>query len=218
MFLKCNHCDPTITRKEREEGIKPVKTIDTETDNVIRYKKKYYHHDCFVEHMSQKEKSEEEIYEIIAECQREQEDIIKENAEKDSFFTWIMDFYDSNVIPEYFMMKIHHVRIGKYKGLREPIDYVTLLDIYQHMERYLRKLSMKKEFAGIGQHMTYDLAVVVGNYEDYKRYKQKQELNKGNEGGVDRQINVDEKVKKAQQKESKSDEFDITEVIDDLLL
>ena len=213
MFFKCAYCDPTAKRGET-----PIKTIDTDKHLFIKDKnKKYYHQECFEAYLRTKKKmSEEDIISTVNERRRQQEEEVKELQEKDAFLNWIMNFYDGT-LPSYFLKKIQNVRDGTYEGLNEAIAYSTLLDIYQYMANYLNKNAMKKQINKTTQRMNYDLAVVIGNYGDYKRFKAKQHANQVTKETVTKQTTVDEKVKKASQKEKK-EEFDITDYMDDLLL
>lgn len=221
MLYKCNYCDPTAKR-----GEKPVKTVDIEVDDFIKDDKgKYYHLECFKLHLVKRKKiaDQDEIDNIVSELVVKTAIEVKESREKDKFLTWIMDFYDGS-LPAYFLKKLQEIRDGKHVSIKEPITYETLLDIYQYMARYLQKIAASKKIESISQRMNYDLAVVVGNYGDYKRFKQKQKGFSANKGEVERQIKVDEKLteiakQKGNEDQSNEDkEFDITDVIGELLL
>jgi hypothetical protein len=214
MKYKCNYCDPVTKRGEQ-----PIKSIDTDGDDFIKDEKnKYYHLECYKLHLKKrKKKSDEEISQIVSDRLKEQQVEIQEAKEKDRFLTWIMDFYDGS-LPSFYLKKLQSVRNGTHESIREPIDYATLLDVYGHMRNYLNKVAAKKQFNNITGRMNYDLAVVIGNYGDYKRYKERQSRSTIEESKIDNQLSMDKKVKSVQQQKGKKDEFDITEVMDDLLL
>jgi hypothetical protein len=220
LLYKCNYCDPTITKEMRKKGMNPFKSIDTEKDAFVKDEKsKYYHIECYKKHLAQRKKmNEEEIENKLRERLEVTQKEIKEAEAKDRFLRWIMEFYDGS-LPSYFLKKLQLVREGKYEGLNEPIDYLTLLDIYQKMEKFLRKNALKKNFQNVTQQMNYDLAVVVGNYGDYKRYIEKQKKNEITINDIDKQIEVTNKViSKTDNGQQEEKEFDITDVIDELLL
>jgi hypothetical protein len=223
MLYKCNYCDP-VTKK----GEKPVKTVDTEIHNFIKDDKgKYYHLDCFKQHLIKRKKiTDEEIISLTVNALMLKTEIeVKESIEKDRFLTWIKNFYDGS-LPTYFLKKLQSVREGTHESINEPIPYETLLDIYQYMERYLQKIAATKKIENISQRMNYDLAVVVGNYGDYKRFKYKQQGFSADKEEIDKQIKIDNKLtnidkNKQIKRMSESDddkEFDITDVIGELLL
>jgi hypothetical protein len=221
MKYKCNFCDPTVTKKMKEEGIKPTKSIDTEKDEFVKDDKgKYYHLECFKSHLTKRKKlSEDEIEELLLERLEITKQENKENEEKDNFLQWIMDFYDGS-LPAYFLKKLQSVREGKYQGLNESIDYFTLLDIYQHLEKYLRKIAGQKNLKNVTQQMNYDLAVVVGNYGDYKRYKAKQVLEQDKTEVAKKTVSEQSKIKTAldKKKNNDGDNFSLHDVMDDILL
>ena len=213
MFFKCAYCDPSVKRGET-----PIKTIDTDNHLYIKDKnKKYYHQECFESYLRTKKKlNEDEIKLLIDERIEQQEKEMLELQEKDAFLTWVMNFYDGT-LPSYFLKKLQSVRDGTFEGLNEAINYSTLLDIYQYMANYLNKNAMKKQINKTTQRMNYDLAVVIGNYGDYKRFKAKQHANQVTKETVTRQTDVDKKVQQAS-KVKKKEDFDITDYMDDLLL
>jgi len=201
----------------KEQGLKPIKTIDTDYDEFLKDDKgKYYHVDCYRQHLKKRKKmTEEEIESKVNERIEISKLEVLENERKREFLNWIMDFYDGS-LPSYFLKKLQMVRTGTYEGLREPIDYETLLDIYTHMENYLNKIAAKKQLKTT-QRMNYDLAVVIGNYNDYKRFKERQKKNSVDKVEIDKHTTVTEKVKRAE-KIKKKEEFDISDIMGELLL
>ncbi|MGG1659503.1 hypothetical protein [Brevibacillus sp. NRS-1366] len=212
MKLKCNYCDP-----------KHVKSIDSETDDFIRDNdtKKYYHTDCFKLHLKiRKRLTDEEIESHVAERISFREQEMREKIDRDNFFQWLMNYYDTS-LPSYFYMKVQSVRTGEHELVKEPIDYETLLDIYQHMESYLNKLAAKKQMS-VSSRMNYDLAVVIGNLGDYRRYKAKQITANVEAMEIENRLEdskvVQEIHKQRREKNKSANEFDITDVMDELLL
>jgi hypothetical protein len=221
MKYKCNFCDTTVTKKMKEEGIKPTKSIDTEKDEFVKDDKgKYYHLECFRNHLIKRKKlSGDEIELLILERLEITTQENQENEDKDKFLQWIMDFYDGS-LPAYFLKKLQSVREGSYQGLNESIDYLTLLDIYQHLEKYLKKIAGQKNIKNVTQQMNYDLAVVIGNYGDYKRYKAKQKLEQDKTEIAKKAVNEQSKIKTAldKKKNTDGDNFSLHDVLDDILL
>ena len=130
----------------REQGVKPVKSIDTEKHEFVKDEKgKYFHAECYGYYLLEKKKmSVEEADHKVAERLLITKKEIREQEEKDKFLRWIMDYYDGT-LPSYFLKKLKAVREGIYEGLNEPIDYATLLDIYQRMANYLNKIAAKNK-------------------------------------------------------------------------
>lgn len=223
MLYKCNYCDPTVKR-----GEKPIRSVDTEIQEHIKDDKgKYYHLECFRLHLINNKKivDEEVIGQIVSGLMAKTEIEVKESTEKDKFLKWVMDYYDGS-LPAYFLTKLQSVREGKHESINEPITYETLLDIYQYMARYLQKIAATKKIDNVSQRMNYDLGVVIGNYGDYKKFKRKQQGFSIEKEEINKQIKVDNKLanidknkKNKGQPESDDDkDFDITDVIGELLL
>lgn len=217
MLLKCNYCDPTVKRGEKQ-----VKTIDTDLDDYIKDERgKYYHTDCYKLFLKiKKKKSDDEIIKIIKDRKEVQELEMKETISKDKFLKWIMNYYDSS-LSGYFLKKLQAVRNGTYQGINEPIDYDTLLDIYIHMANYLNKNAIKRGVNSISNRMIYDLAIVVGNYGDYKRFRDKQRQNLIDTREIEENIERAKLIEKRKSQSvdmSKEKDFNIADIIDDLLL
>jgi hypothetical protein len=221
LLLKCNYCDPTITKDMREQGLKPTKSINSEVDGYVKDEKnKYYHVECYVQHlMKRKKMGEEEAREKL----KIQMDLVKaelkEMEEKDKFYKWIMNFYDSS-LPAYYCTKITEIINGQYEKVNEAIPYGTLLDIYEKLANFLRKNAFKKDFKNTGQRMNYDLAVVIGKYGDYKKYIEKQKIEqetaKATSDTLEDQTKVNHVLKKKEKAEN--EDFHLSDVLDELLL
>jgi hypothetical protein len=168
---RCQYCD------------KPgFKSIDIEVDDYIKtLDKKYYHTNCYREYLNKKGKLFEEISGEVQFLKEVMSKELQEEVEKDQFYKWIKEYYNAT-IPAYYAISITEVRNGTHKYSNEPIDYATLLDLFQHMGNYLNKNANKltsngREFKTISHRMNYDLVVVLGNYTDYKNYKAKEQVN-----------------------------------------
>lgn len=221
MLLKCNFCDPTLTKKDRESGLKSTKSIDIDKDNYVKDEKnKYYHVECYTHHLIKRKKLSKEEAE---EKTKEREDVLKEELEelknKDKFYQWIKSFYDA-ALPAYYCTQISNIVKGEHEKTNEPIGYHILLDIYEKMRLYLIKNAAKKNFKTTGQRMNYDLAVVIGNYGDYKSYIEKQksevETTKTTTTTLSDQKKVSNALKKKEEKEDEN--FNLYDVLDDILL
>ncbi|RNB59418.1 hypothetical protein EDM57_04560 [Brevibacillus gelatini] len=216
MKLKCNYCDPTV-----KKGQKQVKSIDTDVDDYIRdpSTKKYYHTECYRLHLKlRKGMTNEEVERMVSERLAAREQEMQEKVERDRFFKWLMEYYDSD-LPSYFYMKVNSVRTGEHKLVKEPVDYATLLDIYQHMANYLDKLALKKQMS-VSNRMNYDLAVVIGNLGEYKRFKAKQMMSDSETKEIEQRIEdrkIIERIHKNNQ-DNKHENFSITDIMDELLL
>lgn len=216
MFYKCNYCDPKV-----KKGEKQIKSINTDKDEYIKDDKgKYYHLNCYKLHLkNRKKKSDEEIEEIVAKMVELRKSELQEAESKDKFYNWIKDYYNAD-LPSYFCIKVNSIRKGTHEQVKEPVNYETLLDIYMIMANYLNKLAAKKRFKSIAQRMNYDLAVVIGNLGDYKRYKNKVLEEESKVKMIDKSIDDNIAVKEALHKKevSKEDDFNIIDIIDELLL
>lgn len=205
----------------RKQGIKPIKSINTEKDEYIKDEKsKYYHSECYVNHLiNRKRMNEDDAREKLNIQMKLMEEEVKKQKERDGFYQWIMDYYESP-LPAYFCIQVSKIVNGTHDRINEPIDYPVLLDIYKKMAVFLNKNATKKGITKIGQRMNYDLATVLGNYGDYKKYIEKQQQDEIEKKEVENKIIESKRFNKhmEQKNEQRQDEFDLLDVMDDLLL
>ncbi|MED3562392.1 hypothetical protein [Bacillus xiapuensis] len=221
MLLKCNFCDPVLTKEMRLNGLKNSKSINTETDQYVKDEKnKYYHVECYVQHLMKRKKmgemeARDKLNVQLEKVQKE----LKEMEDKDRFYKWIMNFYDT-ALPAYFCTKISEIISGQYEKVNEPIPYTTLLDIYEMMATFLNKNAFNKSFKNKGQRMNYDLAVVLGKYGDYKSYKERmkneQDKVEITKEALDDQNKINHVLKKKNEQDDEG--FNLSDVLEDILL
>jgi hypothetical protein len=221
LLLKCNYCDPTITKIMREQGLKSTKSINPEFDEYVKDEKnKYYHVECYVQHLIKRKKIGEEEAREKLKIQLELVKVeLKQMEDKDKFYKWIMNFYDSS-LPAYYCTKITEIVNGQYEKVNEAISYEVLFDIYDKMANYLRKNAFKKNFQNIGQRMNYDLAIIIGKYGDYKKYIEKQKLEQETTNATNSTLQDQTKVNHVLKKKevTENEDFNLSDVLDELLL
>lgn len=208
-YHRCQYCD------------KPgQKSIDMKKDEVIKTTKGYYHLDCYKNYLSLKKKmSPNEIEINVKELQQSMDAEIQEEKDRDNLTEWLENFYNAN-IPTYIFMKINDAVHGKNKLIKDEVNYNMLLEIYEKMGNYLNKVAVKKHFSRIEQRMNYDLAVVLNNINEYKRYKVRQETTEKEDKEIDELIKATNVTKSinTNKNDNKLKDFNIADSMQDLLL
>jgi len=157
--------------------------IDLDVDNFVYVKDKYYHFDCAVEeklNMKRNKLSEEQIINNFLEIQKQNERIIEYKKEKDRLFRWLQNTYNTVVLPKYFYMKMDEIFTGTYKGLSKGIPPEDLLDMWKRKLSELERINNQnarkgKSLIGVAI-INYDLAVLLGKYDSYLKWKEDQKL------------------------------------------
>jgi hypothetical protein len=205
----------------REQGLKSTKSINPEFDEYVKDEKnKYYHVECYVQHLIKRKKIGEEEAREKLKIQLELVKVeLKQMEDKDKFYKWIMNFYDSS-LPAYYCTKITEIVNGQYEKVNEAISYEELFDIYDKMANYLRKNAFKKNFQNIGQRMNYDLSIIIGKYGDYKKYIEKQKLEQETTNATNSTLKDQTKVNHVLKKKevTENEDFNLSDVLDELLL
>ena len=171
ILRKCKICDKPKT-----------KTIKLETGKFIYYQQSYYHYDCFVKFQTEKkslafneakELADEMVIKTI------ESDYVNSLIDRDRLTYWIYNNYNLTVLPVLFFQKIKQINDGTFAvRINAPISYYDLLQIFKKMKTYLDKVNNNNERKGkkidLLRRIDYDLAIVINNYDEYLKWKQKQ--------------------------------------------
>ena len=175
ILRKCKVCDKPKT-----------KTINLEKDKFIFYNNSYFHYDCFISlQMKRTRKKIELTYEeakILADkmlIKTSESEVVNTLIDRDRLTYWIYENYDITVLPSLFFQKIKQINDGTFSmRINTPISYYDLLQIFKKMKTYLDKVNNNNERKGKKidsiRRIDYDLAIVINNYDEYLKWKQKQ--------------------------------------------
>lgn len=218
---KCFECDKFMSFEKNN------------MDDVIRFEKKYYHYDCFVNVCKRKSSKKNalskwgEALNSIDEIKQQTKQYFKVNYDspKDQLYRFLLEHYDVSAISPYTFIKFEEVYNGKRKGLAYRIPPEDLLDMWKQKQEsgFLDRTRAKNMVRGINmteeQKIHYDLAVLVGKYKDYLKWKEKNKIIEQEVNKVDTDIlkTVDlDKLSKIAQNQKKEDDDDIDLLLDEL--
>jgi hypothetical protein len=202
--------------------------INLETDDYLKYNSKYYHTDCFIEREQNKKKnrlSDEQINLLVVELKEKNKHELKLSLDKDHLIYWIYENYSVNVLTSTFFLKLKSINEGTFKGVNEGISNEDILNIFKKMKSYLDKNAnnMKnkgRNFKGIQERISYDLSVVINNYDKYKAWKLEQESHTLREEEQDIYVENKKlyanKIRTNINKINEKNEVDIISLIDEL--
>lgn len=148
---------------------------------------------------------------------------INRNKDRDMFVKWVQDNYNITILPKLFFIKIAGVNSGTYKGLKEGILYDDLLYMFKTKKTQLDKYINKRKSQGAKfddglKRFYYDLAVIVNNYDSYKKWKEKQQILKVESDNLKQELHTEINYKKINKvnNESNVENNDIDDIIDEL--
>ena len=176
--------------------------------------------------------------------QKELKDIDKEKEEqikkqhgldRSKFFDYIIETYDIS-LPKYTITKISNINNGTQEGLKEGISYEDLLYMFKSKQKdliniYQNNIKKGNSFRDNVQRFHYDLAVIVGKYDSYKKWKEKQKLNEieqnNNKAKIEEQVkqkevfqniyNTQQGEKQSKQNKVKTEnEYNLEDMVDEL--
>lgn len=134
---------------------------------------------------------------------------------------WIYNTYSISFLPKHFFINLNKISKGEYKGLKKPVAWADLLDMWQRKMPYLEKVNLRNEMNG--KHIegmariNYDLAIILSKYDSYLAWKAEQEAEiiqkqKDSQTKID-YSNIDSKYTNDNQS---SDDGQLSNILDDL--
>lgn len=146
---------------------------------------------------------------------------IDRSKKREDFLKYIRNEYDISSFSKMFYIKIAEINNGTYKDMSEGIAYEDLLFMFKRKQQYLNKInernkSIGKSIKGIAR-VNYDLAVIIGMYDEYREWKRKKSILQSNEEVKKEESNNTIKIDYNSISPIKSnDEDDILDIIDDI--
>ena len=163
-------------------GCEGIIHIDRDNSNqAIRYKKRFYHFDCFTKLCDEKIANartasswvdvKEHIGDLVKETTKDQQNEIA----KDDLVQWVTRQYDLSCISSRLFMKFGDIYNGTFHGLAYPIAPTELLDEWQYFWDELCGIRRYKSLAG-EQAVNYDIAILLNKNAEYRKRKQSEQL------------------------------------------
>lgn len=176
---KCHKCGKTMKIKVGN------------VQEVVCYKDKYYHKDCFIEHATKQSqrsgiRSEQwkDALQNIENYERIAAEKINERKPTDILNDWILDNYDLAVTPSpRFWSTVEALGRGSYRNKRcKPVSIELLTEAWQWAQPNLNKIAVSNcakgnEMEGESR-LYYDLAIILSKMPVFIRYKEKQKAAK----------------------------------------
>jgi len=226
ILRKCYVCDP--------KGYKPIKTINVDKDKFIYDKNHFYHYDCFIKDKNKSNKnnlSNDQIIKIADEMVLNTQKIksVMDTIDKDRLTYWLYDNYNISVLPSSFFIKLRDINKGTFnERVNVPISCYDLLQIFKKMKTYLDKVHNNNERKGkkidLLQRVNYDLSIVLNNYDEYLKWKQKQKTEIIENGQLQEEIKSKNNIQtsniiniqKHVNKQNDNEEFNIVDLLDEV--
>ena len=194
-----------------------------EKDDVI-YDKSYMHFNCYVQDKFNKKRNKlsiEQIKENSRIIQKENEHHVQQRILSEKFYIWLQKSYGIVVIPQYFFTKISSVVSGEYKGLSVGIPLENIFDMWQRKKQELDKIALNNIRKGnnidsVGR-LSYDLAVLIGKYDSYLKWKNQQIAMADNVVKEGKEQKIDfSKINKTIELQKQADLNNISDLLDEV--
>lgn len=207
-----------------------TKTINLEVDKFIFYQQSYYHYDCFIKFQTDKkcltlDNAIKLANEMVIKTTKS--DYVNSLIDRDRLTYWIYDNYNLTVLPALFFQKTKQINDGTFSmRINAPISYYDLLQIFKKMKTYLDKVNNNNERKGkkidVIRRIDYDLAIVINNYDEYLKWKQKQKTEDivkteiKNDLVLKNDININTITSLQRNNQKENEEINIADILDEV--
>ena len=174
--VKCAECGKTINVERNK------------IENVLQFKGKYYHSECFKALASKRvasSRGKPEMWSAALDkmslLEAETKSKLEHRFYSDELNEWLLNHYDISVIPGRFFQIVAGLESGTYKGKRcKPINIGTLLECWKWGQKKLDEIKQYNKINHKGpdndnSRLMYDLAILIGKMPNYLAYRAKQE-------------------------------------------
>ena len=168
---KCNKCKELI-----EINLDNI-------DEVIYYKRVYYHKSCFVEKATKSAAKNistasewQKVLDNFSNIEKETKEVLRQSIGRDMLNNWILNHYDVDMVPSYFWQLVADLKNGKYKSKKcKPIYTDTLALMWKWGQNNLDKIYANNKNKRQGpssdtERLNYDLAILLSHSSDYTKY------------------------------------------------
>ena len=178
----------------RRKCAKCKKIIEIDVDDikdVMYFENLYYHDSCFralVDKRSVNKNALPKWKEILDDDFKQVEKdayyIVNYYYGRDLLFNHLLSTYDINAVSTYMAKQFDAVIKGEYKGKSKPIEYRDLASCWIEIQPQLNKIYNNKQRFGVNmtdtQRIIYDLAIVVGEYNNWRKSKELLKIKEAN--------------------------------------
>lgn len=209
------------------------KTINIDKNKFIYYKTSYFHYDCFINYkLKAKDNtlSHEEIILLADNLVKKTLEMknVTDTIDRDRLTYWLYENYNITVLPTNFFTKLTLINKGTFSSrINAPISCYDLLQIFIKMKSYLDKINNKNERLGkkidATGRINYDLAIVINNYDEYLKWKQKQKTEVIEKEMIQEEIKAKNNIQignissiKTKDNNRKNDEINISDILDEV--
>lgn len=165
---------------------KPIEIDKEHTSNIVYYKGKYYHSNCFCDIATKRSQSKiksasewKEALDNLWELEAETEKMLKTSIAKDELNEWLLSHYDIAVVPVRLWQIVADLERGIYKGKKcRPVSMEMLLGVWKWGQRKLDEIAVNNRANRNGpsngdDRIRYDLAILLGHINDYIKHTQR---------------------------------------------
>lgn len=208
----------------------PIEIKRNDIENIIFYKKTYYHSKCFCNIAEKRSKKKiktaqewKDALDNIIEIEQDTKSMLENAWVGDDLAEWLLNHYDIAKVPDRIWSILADLKNGKYKNKRcKPVTTETILETWKWGQRKLDSISKNNKMNHKGPadddaRIMYDLSIIISKVPNYLAYKEKQraaEFERKRE--LKENIKIDYNKITSGTKKNNSSMQDISSLVDDI--
>ena len=202
--VKCNWCKEKGSKDSMEVEVKPTGKFNKDgSEKMIR---KYFHQECYLSYLKDKEFKENELKELT-ELYEYLKNLHNIELLDGRMMERIQDLRNGTI-------KIQNRKVNKYKA---GIPYSRMLQTYKYIEDKLNKVSEYKHLEKGWTEFAYFFSIMTNNITDVQATIKKQQVNeKAKETVIKKNLNEQKDLIVPQNYKKKKDELDISNFLQEL--
>lgn len=177
---------PDIIKRKCNACPQPIEIDMNNIDNIVYYKKLYYHKTCFCDLAKQKAESKKGKYadwqyalDNVTELELDAKNRLEYPFIKDCFNEYLLKNYNVVAVPDRLWEVAAALESGIYKSKKcKPVSFKILYEAWQWGQHKLNKINRQNKIDRRGptndeERILYDLAILVRKIPNYLSHKAK---------------------------------------------
>ena len=217
ILRKCGGCsDPVVIKRDN-------------LSDIIYYKTKYYHSECFCKIAEKRSKTKistapewKDALDNRFGLEADTRNMLENSLFQDELNEWLLNHYNITAVPKRFWSIAADLNNGKYKGKKcKPVDMKTIFDAWQWGQRKLDSISRNNKMNHKGptsddERVMYDFSIIISKVPNYLSHKAKVEAQQAEEQRTSKKTHINYDNVQKNQSTNNDGLDDISNILDDI--
>ena len=217
ILRKCCGCsDPVVIKRDN-------------LSDIIYYKTKYYHSECFCKIAEKRSKTKistalewKDALDNMLVLEADTKNMLENSLFQDELNEWLLNHYNITSVPKRVWSTLAELNNGKYKGKKcRPVTMETILDTWRWGQKKLDSISRDNKTNHRGPdddnaRIMYDLSIIISKVPNYLSHMSKMKMLQEEEKRESAKTHINYDNVQPTKVENKEGLDDISDLLDDM--